>query len=61
MTCLDHWDEFPIVSAVVCMVTHWTRLMVNHDVRLSGCHDSLSYYVVWTVNLEMILSLCENQ
>ena len=35
MTCLGHWDEFPMVSAQVYMVTHWTRPMVNHDVRLS--------------------------
>ena len=28
-----------MVSALVCMVTHWTKPMVNHDVRLSGCHE----------------------
>ena len=28
-----------IVSALVCMVTHWTRLMVIHDVRLLGIHE----------------------
>ena len=23
----------------VCMVTHWTRPMVSHDLRLSSSHD----------------------
>ena len=35
MTCLGHWDEFPMVSILVCMVTHWIGPMVNHDIRLS--------------------------
>ena len=35
--------------------------MVNHNVRLLGCHDLLSYYVVRTFNLERILSLYWNQ
>ena len=30
MTCLGHWDEFPIVSALV-YVMHWTRPTMNHD------------------------------
>ena len=30
----DHWDGFPIVSTLVCMVTYWTRPIVNHDIRL---------------------------
>ena len=25
------------------------------------CYDSLSYYIAWTLNLERILSLCQNQ
>ena len=45
-------------SALVCMVTHWTRPMVNHDIRPLDSYDSPSYYVVWTLNLEIILSLC---
>ena len=34
MTCLDRWIGFPIVSVLVCMVTHWIEPMMNHDVRL---------------------------
>ena len=45
MTYLDHWDEFPMMSALMCMVTHWIRPIVNHDVKLSSCHDSLNYYI----------------
>ena len=26
-----------------------------------NCHDSPSYYVVWTLNLKRILSLCQSQ
>ena len=39
-------------------VTYWTRPTINHDVNLSYCHDSPSYYIVWTLNLEMKFSLC---
>ena len=39
MIGLSHWDEFLMVSALVCMVTHWTKPMMSHDVRLSSCHD----------------------
>ena len=31
MTCLGHHDDFLKVSAPVCMITNWTRPMVNHD------------------------------
>ena len=34
-TCLSHQDEFLMVSVLVCMVTHWIRLAINHNVRLS--------------------------
>ena len=30
--------EFPMVSVLVCTVTHWIRLTVSHDIRLSGSH-----------------------
>ena len=48
MVGLGYQDGFPMVSALVCMVTHWTRLMVSHDLRLSSSHDftKLLYYVV---------------
>ena len=39
MTSLDYWDEVFMVKALVCMVTHWTRLTMSHDIRLLGSHD----------------------
>ena len=36
---LSYRDEFPMVSALVCIVTHWTRPTVSHDLRLSISHD----------------------
>ena len=60
MTYLSHWDGVPMVSALVCMVTLWTWPMMNHEIRLSDCHDSPSYNVARALNLERILSLCEN-
>ena len=36
----DHRDEFPMVSALVDMVTHWTRPTMSHDIiRLSVSHN----------------------
>ena len=35
MVCLDRQDEFPMVSALVCTVTHKIRPTMNHDARLS--------------------------
>ena len=29
MTDLGYWDGFPMVSVVVCMVTHWIRLTIS--------------------------------
>ena len=48
MISLGHRDEVSMVSAVVCTVTHWTRPIVSHDVRLSGGHDitKLLYYII---------------
>ena len=34
IVCFSRRDEFFMMSFLVCMVTHWTRPMVNHDVRL---------------------------
>ena len=39
MTGLNYQDEFPMVSALVCIITHWTGSMVSHDLRLSSSHD----------------------
>ena len=45
MAGLDHWDRVPIVSALVCTVTHWIIPMVTYDISLSINH---------------ILSLCQS-
>ena len=44
----SYWDEFPMVSALVFMVTYWAIPIVSHDIRLSSCHDftKLLHYVV---------------
>ena len=39
MISLEYWDRFSMVSALVCMVTHWIGPMVSHDLRLSSSHD----------------------
>ena len=39
ITGRGYQDGFPMVSALVCMVTHWTRPMVSHDLRLLLSHD----------------------
>ena len=36
-----YWDEFPMVSALVCMVARWTEPMVSYDLRLSISYDSI--------------------
>ena len=48
MVGLGYRDEFPMVSALVCMVTHWTGPTVSHDLRLSSSHDftKMFHYVV---------------
>ena len=60
MTCLSHWDEFPMVSALV-YVLHIGRDLSKSWRKIINCHDSVSYYTTWTLNLERILSLCQNQ
>ena len=32
-------DRVPMVSALMCMVTHWIRPIVSHDIRLWSSHD----------------------
>ena len=39
MTGLGYRDRFPMVSALVCMITHWIGPMVSHNLRLSKSHD----------------------
>ena len=45
MTCLDHWDRVPIVSTLVCKVTHLIRLIVSRDISDWVVMTSPSYYV----------------
>ena len=61
MASLSYWDEFPMISALVCMVTYWTWPMVNHDLRLSSSHNliKLLHCVIsqpWE-NIELVLKL----
>ena len=61
MTSLGYRDRFPMVSVLTCMVTHWTRPTVSHDLRLSSSHDliKLFHYVVsqlWE-NIKLVLKL----
>ena len=61
MVGLGYRDEFPMVSALVCMVTHWTGPTVNHDLSLSSSHDltKLLHCVIsqpWD-NIELVLKL----
>ena len=48
MTGLGYRDEFPVVSAFVCMIIYWTRPMMSYDIRLSSDHDftNLLYCVI---------------
>ena len=32
ITYLGCLDGFPMVNALICMVTHWIRPMVSHDI-----------------------------
>ena len=60
-TGLGYRNEFPMVSALVCMVTHWIGPTVSYDLRLSSSHDltKLLHYIVsqpWE-NIEFVLKL----
>ena len=61
MTSLGYRNEFPIVSVLVCMVTHWIEPMVSRDLRLSRSHNltKLFHYIIsqpWE-NIEFVLKL----
>ena len=38
-TGLDYQDEIPMISTIVCTITHYTGLMMSYKIRLSVCHD----------------------
>ena len=48
MTGFDHQDGVSMVSVLMYMVTHWTRLTVSHDIKLLGSYDftKLLYCIV---------------
>ena len=46
MTCLDYHDGFLMVNALVCTVTHWTKLVVSHDIDYWVVMILLSYHTV---------------
>ena len=61
MTGLGYWNGFPLVSALVCIVTHWIGPTVSHNLRLLSSHDltKLLHCVVsqpWE-NIELVLKL----
>ena len=61
MVNLSYRDGFLMVSALVCMATHWTGPTVSHDWRLSSSHDltMLLHCVIsqpWD-NIELVLKL----
>ena len=39
MVGLGYHDRFLMVSALVCMITHWIQPMMSHDLTLSSIHD----------------------
>ena len=61
MIGLGYWNGFPMVSVLVCMVTHWIGSMVSHDLRLSSSLDlnKLPHCVIsqsWE-NIKLVLKL----
>ena len=42
---LEHRDGVPMIRALVYITTHWTRSMVNYNIRLSSFHNSKSCYI----------------
>ena len=59
MASFGYWDGFPMVSVLV-YVMHTRQDLQRIKHKAINCHDSLSYYTTWTLNLERILSLCQN-
>ena len=58
---LSYWNGFPMVSALVCMVTHWTEPTMSHELRLSSSYGltKLLHCVVskpWE-NIELMVKL----
>ena len=49
MVGLGYWDGVPMMSTLMCMVTHLTQPVVSHDIRISSSHDftKLLHYIVF--------------
>ena len=49
MVGLGYQYGFLVVSALVCMVSHWIGPTVSHDLRLSSSHDltKLFHFIVF--------------
>ena len=60
IACLDRQDGFPMVSALL-YVMHNNKTYSESGRKAINCHDSPSYYTIWTLNLGRILNLCQNQ
>ena len=43
--CLNYRDEFVMMNALMCMVTHQTKPIVYHDIDYRVVMILLSYYV----------------
>ena len=56
MVGLGYWDEFPMVSALVFMITHQTWPTMSHDTRISSDHDFTKLLQPWE-NIEFVLKL----
>lgn len=39
VTSLRNQDEVPMMSALLCTITHWIGPTVNHNIRILGSHD----------------------
>ena len=55
MTCFNHQNEFLMVIALLCMITHWTQPKVSNDIGFWVVMTSPSYYGVCVFNLKRIL------
>ena len=51
---LGHWDEVPMVSALVYMVTHWLGFTMSHDIGYRVVMTSPSCYIVLSQSWENI-------
>ena len=46
MTFFSHQNGFPMVSTLICMITHWIGLMVDYDINYQVVMILLCYYAI---------------